>query len=239
MAKIKKKVSRSQTAPGEELRSLTDSMIEYYQAYSKQFNTVTTILAVALVTALLFSYVKAGKERKAAQMFDAAYSFYAPPGAAMPDYPRSLEGFEEVVKQYGTTLHGAIAQYYVGNALAGMGRLEDALKAYEEVTSRYAGRKFLQSMVQTRMGYAYAALGNRESAVQAFTSAETTGGTGPATLELARIYERIGNTDDAQRKYQELSERLPATSLALEARSKLPPPDLKKTVGDPEGTAGR
>ena len=233
MAKIKKKNGRAQSDPGQEIRSIADGMMVYYRQYAKQFNTALTVLVVALLASLLFNFISAGKERKAGQMFDAAYSFYAPAGAASPDYPRSLQGFQEVVKQYGGTLNGALAQYYIGNALMGMDRTGEAVTAYEEFLKRYAGKKDLVGMVYQRMGYAYLALGNREEAVKAFTKAETAAGAGPSTLELARLYERMGNAEDAQRKYKEVSEKLPATSLALEARTKLPPPDLQQPLGTP------
>lgn len=239
MAKIKKRTARPQTETGQELRSLTEGVAGYYRQYSKQFNAVVTVLAVVVVAVLLLNFMSAGKERRAGQMFDAAYSFYAPGGAATPDYPRALQGFQEVVKQYGSTMSGAVAQYYVGNALMGTGKVEEAVKAYDEFLKRYADKKELLGMVYHRLGYAYIALGNREEAVKSFSKAESVGGTGPATLELARLFERMGNTDDAQRKYKEVSEKLPATSLALEARTKLPPPDLKQPLGVPAGAQAK
>jgi len=94
-------------------------------------------------------------------------------------------------------------------------------------------------MVYQRLGYLYLVRGNREEAVKAFLRAESVGGAGLATAELAGIYERAGNTEEAQKKYKELSEKLPATTLALEAKLKLPPPDLKAPLSAPAGTAGR
>lgn len=234
MAKIKKKAARMHTDAGQELRSIAESVAEYYRLYAKQLNTVLTVLVVALLGGLLVMFLNAGKERKAAQMFDAAYVSYAPSGAGVPDHPRALQGFQEVVKQYGGTLSGAIAQYYVGNTLMDMGRSAEAVKAYEEFLKRHSGKKDLVGLVNQRLGYAYLAIGNREEAVKAFTRAETVAGVGPATLELARLYDRMGNNEDAQRKYKDVSEKLPATSLALEARTKLPPPDLKQPMGAPE-----
>jgi TolA-binding protein len=89
------------------------------------------------------------------------------------------------------------------------------------------------------MGYVYAAQGKQEEAVRSFSKAENLIGTGMATLELARAYERSGNTQEAQKKYKELSENLPATTMALEARLKLPPPDIKQSPAGPAGTTGK
>lgn len=231
MAKIKKKAQRPKIAPGEEFKTIAGTAADYYQRYAKQFNTFLTVAAIALLAVVLLSVVNAGKERKAGEILDAAYAYYAPSGEAKGDLQRALDGFGEVVKQYGGTLNGAIAQYFAGNALAEMGRYEEALKAYDEVLKRHGGKKTLAGLVHTRKGYAYEALGRQEEAQRSFEAAEAAGGPGPATLELARLFEREGKPDDAQRKYKELTEKLPATSLAMEARSKLPPPNLEQQSG--------
>jgi tetratricopeptide (TPR) repeat protein len=239
MAKIKKKTAKPQYQPGEELRSIAENVAGYYRAYQKPFNTTLTIIAVALIIWALYAFVNAGKEKKAGQLFEAAYSFYSAAGPQGPDYQRALQGFQEVVRQYGGTMSGAVAQYYVGNTLAMMGRPDDALREYELFKQNHGGRTLLLGMVNQRMGYVYAALGKREEAVLAYGKAESLLGAGPATLELARLYERMGNAEDASKKYKELSEKLPATTLALEARSKLPPPDIKVPAGVSGGGAGK
>lgn len=239
MAKIKKKSSKTVASPEEEIRSLAHHVSDYYHAYQKQLNTVITVLVLALIVAVLYSFVRAGNEKKAGLALNAAYEAAAPAGGGVPNYPAALQRFQEVVKQYGGTLSGAIAQYSIGNTYLAMGQPEPAVKAYEEFTRRYSGRTFLLGMVYQRMGYAFAAMGKREEAVRAFSKAEEVGGTGQATMELARIYEQAGNREDAQKKYKAVSEQLPATSLALEARSRLPEPDLKAPLSSPAGTAGR
>jgi tetratricopeptide (TPR) repeat protein len=172
-------------------------------------------------------------------MLDKAYAFYNPAGGTQPDYQQALQGFQEVVKQFGGTFSGAVAQYLVGNTLAQMGRPDEALKEYDSFLKRHSSEKLLAGMVYQRMGYVYAAQGKQEEAVRSFSKAESLTGTGMATFELARIYERSGNILEAQKKYKELSEKLPATTLALEARTKLPPPDLKASPAGSPGTTGK
>ncbi len=238
MAKIKKRTGRTQIRPIQDFRSIAEGAADHYRAYQKPYNTALTVLVVALLAGLLYSFMQSGKEKKAAQMFDAAYSFYRPAGGLTGDLPRALQGFRETVQQYGSTLAGASALYFSGNVLVEMGRMEDAVKAYEEFTKQHSSRTFLLAMVQQRLGYAYAAQGRREDALRAFSRAESLAGTGPATLEQARLYERIGSQEEAQKKYKQVTEDLAATTLAMEARSKLPPPDLKPPVGAGERKTG-
>jgi predicted negative regulator of RcsB-dependent stress response len=236
MAKIKKKAAPVNLQPEEEIRSIAHHAADAYRSYRLHINVVITLAVIALLGWWLYSYGKAEKERKAGWMLDAAYGYLAPAAGAPADLPKALQAFQEIVNQYGGTLSGATAQYLLGNTLVQMGRTDDALRSYEQFLQRYSGEKLLAAMVHQRMGYLYLGRGNREEAVKAFLQAESQGGPGPATAELAGIYERAGNTEEAQKKYKELSEKLPATTLALEAKMKLPPPDLKPPISAPAGT---
>jgi len=229
MPKIKKKSAKPLMQPDEEIRSMARSVTDYYHAYQKQANVVLTLLAVALIAVMAITMVRSGNERKAGLLFAAAYDAYNPGGGGTPNYPLSLQRFQDVTKQFGGTVNGAVAQYYLGNTLVQMNQYDAALKEYEAFTKKYAGETVLLGLVYQRMGYAYLALGRRDDALKAFGQAEAVAGTGAATLELARLYDRMGNSQEAQKKYKELSDKLPATTWALEARAKLPPPDLGQT----------
>jgi tetratricopeptide (TPR) repeat protein len=236
MAKIKKKVSRTIMSPEEEIKSITHTVSDYYQAYRQQANVAVTLVALVLIVAAVYSFVQTGNEKKAGQLFAEAYDAYAPVGGAPANYPMALQKFQEVVKQYGGTTTGAIAEFYVGNAYASMGQAEASLKEYEAFTKKHSGDAFLLGMVYQRMGYAYLAAGKREDAVKAFGQAEALSGTGAATMELARLYDSSGNIPEALKKYKAVSTDLPSTSWASEARTKLPPPDLGQ-VKKPEQPA--
>ncbi len=236
MAKIKKKTPKNMMSPQEEIRSIGHTISDYYQAYRQPANMAFTLIAVVLIVMAVYSLVQAGNETKAGQSLAAAYGAYAPGGGAAANYPLALQRFQDTVKQYGGTMSGAIAQFYIGNTYAGMGQPEAALKEYEVFTKKHAGEKFLLAMVYQRMGYAYLALGRRDDAVKAFAQAETISGTGASTLELARLYSLAGNNQEALKKYKEISDNLPSTVWAVEARSKLPPPELKTPISAPAGT---
>jgi len=226
MAKIKKKTTKTIMSPEEEIRSISHSVTDYYQAYRQPFNVAVAVIALVLIGAVVYSFVKTGNEKKAGELFATAYEVYAPGGGAPANYPMALQKFQEVVKQYGGTTTGAIAAFYIGNTYAGMGQTDAALKEYEAFTKKHSGEKLLLGMVYQRMGYAYLAVGKRDEAVKAFGQAEALSGTGAATVELARLYDSSGNMPEALKKYKAISSDLPSTSWASEARTKLPPPDL-------------
>ena len=239
MAKIKKKITKNMLSPQDEIKGITHTVSDYYQAYRQQANVVLTLVALVLIAVTVYSLVQAGNEKKSGQLFAAAYDAYDPGGGAPPNYPLALQRFQEVVKQYGGTTNSAIAEMYIGNTYASMGQPDTALKEYEAFTKKHAGETFLLGMVYQRMGYAYLAVGKGDEAVKAFSKAETLVGTGTATLELARFYDRSGNSLEAQKKYKAISDDLPSSAWASEARAKLPPPDLGQPKPAQPGAAAK
>lgn len=225
MPKIKKK-AKSLMQPQDEIKSMAHNVSDYYQIYQKQFNLAITVIVLALAVTVVYSFVRSGNEKKAGQMLSAGYDAYNPGGGAPANYPQALQRFQDIVKQYGGTVNGAIAQFYMGNTYVQMGQPEAALKEYESFIHKYSSEKFLLGLVYQRMGYAYLAMGKQDEAVKAFAQAEAIAGMGPATLELARLYDRAGKSEEALKKYKDISDSMPSSAWAMEARKKLPPPDL-------------
>lgn len=236
MAKIKMKASKTKKTTEEEIRSIAHNISDAYLMHRRQFNVGLLIAAVVLSAALIYSLVMAGKETSAGMLFENAYASLSDTTGTGPNYDKALQGFQEIVKQYGGTMNGAIAQLYVGNTLLQMGKTDDALHAYRECAKRYGRETFVMGLVHQRMGYIYVSQGKLDDAVKEFQQAEEHSGGGVAMLELARLFEQSGKTKEAMEKYKELAEKIPATTWAMNARAKLPPPDLSAPKSAPVGT---
>ena len=239
MAKIKKKTPKAQHQPAEEIRSIAHRVADSYRAHRNPFNAALAVIVVAAAVLIVSALISANKEKQASLLLAAAYQAAEPGGAVPVSYPLALQRFQDVVRQYGGTMSGAVAQYSLGNTYAEMMQYDQAVQEYEKFTKQYGKERFLLPFVYQRMGYAYLALGKQDQAIDAFRRAEAAGGPGPATVELARLYDRSGNAVEAQKKYKEVSEKLAATSWAVEARAKLPPPVLTAPVSVPAGTGGK
>jgi len=225
MPKIKKK-AKSLMQPEDEIKSIAHTVVEYFHAYQKQFTAVIAAIVLVLAVTLIYSFVRSGSEQKAGRLLSAAYEASSPGGGVPANYPLALQKYQDIVKEYGGTTSGAVAQFYLGNTYVQMGQPEAALKEYEAFVKRYSDEKFLLGLVYQRMGYVHLSLGKQDEAVKDFAQSETLSGTGPATMELARIYESKGNIVEAQKRYKEISERLPSSAWAMEARKSIAPPDL-------------
>jgi tetratricopeptide (TPR) repeat protein len=222
MQTIKKKGYAAPKQPEQEIITIAHIVSDFLAKYRKQFTVSVSVLAVIIVLWAGFALMRSQQEQKAGPLVAAAYEIYSPANGAAGDYAKALELYRGIQKKYPGTKSAAIAQYYVGNCLMNLGRPEEAIKEYQAFLSKYAGEKFLSSLVYQRMAYAYQALGKQEDAKKAFEQAESLLGPGVSTVELARLFEAAGNKPEADKKYKVVADKLMGTSWAMEATAKVP-----------------
>ena len=207
--------------PEQEIRTLAHNVSEFMAAHRKNFTVIIAALAAVLIIVAGLRIMRSVQEQKAAPLVASAYGYYSSSRGTDADFAKALDLFRSVQKQYPSTGSGAIAQYYIGNCLANLGRNEEALKEYQAFVEKYAGDKFLLGLVYERMGYVYSALGKQADAVNAFKQSETLIGPGVSTIELARLYEAAGNVTGSQQEYKLIADKLAGTAWAAEAMGKL------------------
>jgi tetratricopeptide (TPR) repeat protein len=220
MPRIKKRGYAAKKQPEQEIRTLAHNMSEFMAAHRKNITIIISALAAVLILAAGFRIMRSLQEQKAAPMVSSAYGYYSPMQGVSADYAKALDLFRNVQKQYPSTKSGAIAQYYIGNCLANLGRNDEALAAYKTFVAKYGDDRFLLGLVYERMGYVNIALGKQADAVKAFEQSESLVGPGASTLELARLYEAAGNVAAAQQQYKLIADKLAGTAWAMEAMGK-------------------
>lgn len=222
MPTIKKRVNGAKKRqPEQEIQTLAHNASEFMAAHRKKFTVIAAAFAAVLIIVGGLRFTRSVQEQKAAPLVASAYSYYSPPQGTGTDFAKALDLFRIVQKQYPSTRSGAIAQYYIGNCLANLGRNDEALTEYQSFAAKYAGNQFLLGLVYERMGYVYLALGKQAEAVKAFERSETLIGPGASTLELARLYEAAGNITASQQKYKLIADKLAGTAWAMEAMGKV------------------
>jgi tetratricopeptide (TPR) repeat protein len=231
MLKIRKKGQDAKTHQEQGIVTILNKVSEVLSDYRKQFIVVASIAAALCVIAGGYSLVRSADERKASPLLAAAYESYTrSPGMSAADTTKALELFRNVQKKYSGTMSGAIAQYYIGNCLVELGRLDEALKEYQFFVAKYSGEKYLLALAYQRLGYLYGTLGRQADAVKAFEQSEALGGPGVATVELARIYESSGNITESQKKFKIVQEKLGGTNWSVEAMGKVQKIETQKPV---------
>lgn len=137
--------------------------------------------------------------------------------AAIPKLQAAADGAP------GTTA-GITARYYLGGALAAVGRHAEAIKAFEDVTSR-AGADTLYGRM-ARMGRADAQVraGQVDAAIAGWKELMAQNTDLPADallIELARAYRLKGDSAEAKKALTQLVDEHPNSPYAPEARTDL------------------
>ncbi len=232
MPTIKKRGrAEKQQTPEDEFRSIARQVADLAAANKQILTIVTAVVAVVVIVVAGYRFMRSQQEQKAAPLVANAYGYYSPLQGET-DYSRALDLFRKAQSEYPSTTSGAIAQYYIGNCLANLGRYDEALKEYQVFINKYSGDKFLLGLVYERIGYVDSALGKQADAVKAFEQSETLTGPGAATMELARLYEASGNAAEAQQKYKTIADKLAGTAWGMEALGK-----VQKIVPAPASSA--
>ncbi len=221
MPTIKKRGYASLKNQEQEILTLAHHVSEFTVKYRKPLITVVSIIAAVIVLTAGYSFMKAQQEQKAGPLVAAAYEFFNPSSGSATDYGKALSLFREAASKYPGTKSAAIAQYYVGNCLVGLGQPEEAVKAYQLFVKNYSGNRFLLGLVYQRLGYVYLSMGKQDDARKSFEQSESLAGPGASTMELARLSEAAGNGPEAAQKYKTILDKLAGTSWAVDAMGKV------------------
>jgi tetratricopeptide (TPR) repeat protein len=137
----------------------------------------------------------------------------------------ALPKLQAAADAYPSSDAGIQARYYLGGALASLGRHDQAIKEFDDVTGR-AGRDSLYGLMsrmgkadaQARSGQIDAAIASwKELAAQANADVPQDA----VLMELARAYVQKGNTEEARKTFSQLVEQHPASPYAPEARQEI------------------
>lgn len=214
MHMIKKKGSATSKHAEPQLMTIANKALDLVTRYQRNITIAAVVLAAGVVIAAGYTLYQSSSDKKASALLAAAQEVYQAQAGAAPDYAKALEQYRDVQKKYPRTLSGAIAQFYIGNCLVNLNQPNEALREYETLVKKYSGETELAGLAYQRMGYVYQALGKQTEAIASFEKAEAALGPGIATVELAKLYERAGNTAEAQKKNKTIADKLGGTAFA-------------------------
>lgn len=137
----------------------------------------------------------------------------------------ALPKLKTAADQYPDTAAGIQARYHMAGALASLGRHEDAIAAFDEVTTRAGGDTLYGRMARLGKADAQARAGQLDAAIESWKAMATEEADElPADailMDLARAYVRKGNAEDARKAFTEIVDNHPDSPYSAEARAEL------------------
>ena len=216
------------TKPGTETTTTEtnplDSMQSFYETNKKRINTISTVLLVG--AAAIFGYykfVKGPKEAKAANAIAFAQTLFQTDSLnqALNGDGQHM-GFLQIIKKYGGTDAGNLANYYAGVSYLQMNDPKTAIKYLKDFDAHGTTVKY---MAYGALGDAYMESGNTKEAIEYYNKAAGEKDNSLITpmylYRAALAYEMNNQPEKATDAYKRIRDEYPQSQQARETDKNL------------------
>jgi tetratricopeptide (TPR) repeat protein len=137
----------------------------------------------------------------------------------------ALPKLKAAADAYPDSISGITARYHMAGALASLGRHEEAIREFDDVTRRSGASSLYGRMARLGKADTQAHAGQLDAAIATWKEM-TTGNTDDLPvdailIELARAYVQKGNTEEARKTFTQIVEQHPTSPYLAEARTEL------------------
>lgn len=173
---------------------------------------------VVLLLLLYFGY-SSYEQRQERQAREKYYS-----AQEITDPGEQLRKLEEVLQQYPRTHHAHLARIAAGHLYFQKKDYTRAVASYQSALDRGKFPPDVRSLILENIAYAYEQKGDLERAASVFSrlsGEEAAPVKEEALLHLARVYQKMGKTQEAKAAYQNFINRYPKSPFAPLVKDKL------------------
>jgi predicted negative regulator of RcsB-dependent stress response len=216
-----KKISGTESEVKDKLASWKDTIKER-QKTALQYGAIILIAIIAISGFLFYTYTS---KEKARMVEYEAYKIYQNMYQTQPinrdeRYKKALDMFK---KSYDTRKSPSVLLYIAG-CYYELGRYDEAITTLKDFTQRYSKEEKFIPLAYEKMAMAYIRKGDTKEAMKILEALYNLKGDiykDFVLIESARLLEKEGRTEEAKKKYKELSERFPNSPFSDEAKAKL------------------
>ncbi len=198
------------------------------------------LVVIAAVVGGVFMWLDHQKSQEAWVLEGEAQALYVErpvdePETAKENLEKASAVYQEILDQYPRTTPAQSAQYFLGNVLMEQENAQGAIDAYTDFLEQYGRNEVLQGLVRQRLGYAYLVKGERDKALQEFSTVLSMPGSlnkDQVLFELAKMDESEDAMEKALARYKDLLEQFPNSPYASEATLRVQALSPEETTPD-------
>ncbi|MBI5049572.1 MAG: tetratricopeptide repeat protein [Nitrospirae bacterium] len=221
---IKKRVTKKLPVREEEVRGIVAHTIDAVKERKKFFILLSSIVGAVIVVSLVVIFYNASVTKKAYSLEQQAGNYYYGRNLKNPlpeeqRWRKALELYDKSLK----TKEKPLVQFYIGNCYFKLNDYNNAVKSYKAFIDKYHGEEDILPLVYQKLASSYVNTGSNDDALKTLeTLKKFKNGAFKDTglIEEARLYEAVGRTADAQKRYEELIKEFPNSVWDAEARSR-------------------
>jgi predicted negative regulator of RcsB-dependent stress response len=219
--RISKKTPDTESEVKDKLVSLKDTLKGQKKTVLK-YGVIILVVIIAIPGFLFYDYTS---KKKARMLEYEAYKTYQNIYQARPlnrdeRYQKALDIFK---KSYDIRKSPSVLLYIVG-CYYELGRYDEAIKTLKDFIQRYSKEEEFIPLAYEKLAMIYVKKGDAKEAMKTLEALYNFKGDiykDFALIESARLLEKEGKTEEAKKKYKELSERFPNSPFSEEAKAKL------------------
>ena len=130
-----------------------------------------------------------------------------------------------VADAYPDTEAGITARYHYGSSMAALGKYDEAVAAFDDVAQRAGADSLYGRMARLGKADTQAGAGQYDAAIATWkelaSSADEDLPKDAILMELARVYEAAGRTEEARKTFNQIVDEHPTSPYSAEARAEL------------------
>lgn len=221
---IKKKVVKH-SRQDVDVKEILAGSREFVQEKRRMLLPVVIVIIVSAIAISGVFLYKSGVNKKAALLEYEAYTVYYSINQKQPlqngaPYLPAIEKFKKAYE----TKKSAFSLFYIANCYYNTGKYDEAIKALKELNAQFPDDERYVPLSYYKMAVANLKKGEREAALKLLDTLynyKTGSFKDLSIIEAARIFDAMGKTEEAMKKYEELAKNFAASPFAEEAKSRL------------------
>jgi predicted negative regulator of RcsB-dependent stress response len=222
---IKKRISKKTPDTESEVKDKLVSLKDTLKGQKKTVLKYGVIILVVIIAISGFLFYDYTSKEKARMLEYEAYKIYQNIYQAQPlnrdeRYQKALDIFK---KSYDIRKSPSVLLYIAG-CYYELGRYDEAIKTLKDFTQKYSKEEEFIPLAYEKLAMIYVKKGDTKEAMKALEALYNLKGDiykDFALIESARLLEKEGKTEEAKKKYKELTERFPNSPFSEEAKAKL------------------
>lgn len=231
---VKKPASKETILEPDQLQTFSQRIFEYVALHRRAFYTGAGIALSIIIVILAVYFYLLNYEQKAEELYSQAFNSYAlttNPETERAAFESAIGTYEKLLEEYPRSDAADLAYYNLGNIHYRFGEIDKSIAAYEEFTKRYHKDSVLTSLAYYGLGYCYEKKQEYANALRSFEASDKNlSGTHFRAINysnIARIYEKMNNTEKALEYYRQVLEATDDPLLTVLVKSKIADLDSK------------
>lgn len=205
----------------DDLITTYDNAVLWYETNKKILTNVGIAIAILIAGGWFYINNSRTSNEKAANEFAKVFSYYdnGQYQLAINGLPeKNVRGLQAIVKDYGSSHYGNLAQFYLANCYFNTGEFDKALEAFEDAN---VDAPILEASRIAGIAACYEVKGNFADAAKYFEKAGKSNTNDPNTAEYlanaARNFAKAGNKEQAIELYKLIKKEHSSSAAAREA----------------------